>query len=77
LWATRQVCPIYYINEWGFCPLAKIRFNKKCNTWYLYDKNNKYIRALGKITKEQAEREKELFVKQTTINLSCHKMTRS
>ena len=47
--------------------MAKIRFNKKCNTWYLYDKNNKYIRALGKITKEQAEREKELFEKQTTI----------
>jgi hypothetical protein len=44
--------------------MAWLKYNKKYDRYYICDKNGKCACRLGKITKEQAQRELELFKKQ-------------
>lgn len=36
--------------------MAHTKYNKKYGTWYLHDSKDKYIKSLGKITEEQADK---------------------
>jgi len=47
--------------------MSCIKFDKRYNTFHLYDNKDKYVRSLGKISKEQALQELELFKRQMEI----------